>query len=173
MHPDRAFAAVCLANLLFVYMLMRALAGVNVAGQADWWIRVFSSFAVLFNLMQIVMRMIMVKRIYNWQHVLTVPLRIPFANVVNALATIVAISKYAHARLANEPLTWLKTEHVYPDRASLLGKRPQIGQVLVQSNYITYDDLTSALETQPKGVIRGPIPARDPRRRAPRRARRR
>ena len=49
----------------------------------------------------------------------------------------------------------MKTEHVYPDRASLLGQRPRIGQVLVQSNYITYDDLTRALETQPKGVRLG------------------
>ena len=143
------------ANLLFTYMVARALFDVNLASQTDWWVQVFSGFAVLLNLLQIGMRMVLVKRIYGWAQVLTVPLRIPFANVVNAMATVIAVGKYARSRLANQPLVWLKTEHIYPDKASLLGQRPRIGQVLVQSNYINYDDLTRALETQPKGIKLG------------------
>ena len=140
------------ANLLFLYFVARAVCGVNLAGQTDWWIRVFSSFAVALNLLQITTKMVLVKRIYGWKHVLILPLRIPFANLVNALATFAAIYTFTQSRLANSPLQWLKTEHIYPDRASLLGKHPRLGQVLVQSNYITYDDLTSALDSQPAGV---------------------
>ena len=140
------------ANLLFAYCLLRVANGVDVASMADWWVQTASPVAVLLNAIQIVLRMFLVKPIYGWTHALTVPLRIPFANFVNALATVQAVKRYTASRIFHQPLVWLKTEHVYPDRASLVGHRPRLGEVLVRSNYVLQEDLDRALATQPAGA---------------------
>lgn len=140
------------ANLLFVYGLARLLGGVNVASRAAWWVQTAAPLAVLLNIIQIGLRIGLVKPYYGWAHALTVPLRIPFANLINALATLQALRRYAYSHLRHEPLVWLKTEHVYPDRASLVGHRPKLGEVLVRSNYIEQHELTQALDSQPAGV---------------------
>ncbi len=139
------------ANILFFYCCVRAAFGVDVAGMAHVWVRTFAPLALMLNAIQIAIRMHLVKQVYGWIHALTVPLRIPYANLVNALATVQAVSRYFASRVLNKPLVWLKTEHVYPDRASLVGHRPKLGEVLVRSNFVLQEDLDTALASQPVG----------------------
>ncbi|MDQ6679185.1 MAG: glycosyl transferase family protein [Acidobacteriota bacterium] len=58
--------------------------------------------------------------IYGWRFALTSPLRVIWGNWINFLASTLAVSSYASARIRGVPLAWLKTEHAYPNRAMLL-----------------------------------------------------
>jgi len=59
-------------------------------------------------------------RIYGWRFALAAPIRLIWGNWINFLASVWAIYRYANARLRGQPLVWLKTEHAYPNRATLL-----------------------------------------------------
>ncbi len=68
---------------------------------------------------RIAVRMTASARIYGWPFALGVPVRILWANALNALATFSALGRYAAARLGNRPLVWLKTDHTYPSPESV------------------------------------------------------
>ncbi|HSW50373.1 MAG TPA: glycosyl transferase family protein, partial [Bryobacteraceae bacterium] len=53
-------------------------------------------------------------RIYGWAFAAGVPVRAIAGNWINASATVLAILRYAHARLSRRSHAWLKTEHTYP-----------------------------------------------------------
>lgn len=71
------------------------------------------------------MRMGAVGHIYGWKFALGVPLRVPVANAINTLAAARAAVRFFAARWTGEPLVWLKTEHSYPSRATLLAVEPE------------------------------------------------
>ncbi len=52
--------------------------------------------------------------IYGWAFAAGAPLRIIWANWLNAAATIVALVRYARTRLARQAEVWLKTDHTFP-----------------------------------------------------------
>lgn len=56
-----------------------------------------------------------VARIYGFGFALGVPLRVFWANWLNAAATVAALSAYVGARLKGAELAWHKTEHLYPE----------------------------------------------------------
>jgi adsorption protein B len=53
-------------------------------------------------------------RVYGWRFAAGVPLRMPWANLVNCAATAAALAQFADARFKRRALVWRKTEHVYP-----------------------------------------------------------
>jgi len=59
-------------------------------------------------------------RIYGWGFAAATPLRIIWGNWIDFHAVVSAIRNYATARLSSRPLVWIKTEHAYPNRATLL-----------------------------------------------------
>ena len=59
-------------------------------------------------------------RVYGWPFAAAAPLRIVWGNWINCVASASAIRRYAIARLTGRPLVWLKTEHAYPNRTTLL-----------------------------------------------------
>jgi adsorption protein B len=69
-------------------------------------------------------RMVAVARIYGWAFAAGVPFRTVLSNCINTIAVVLAITRYAAARLRHEPLVWLKTDHSYPTRATLLDLHP-------------------------------------------------
>jgi adsorption protein B len=108
------------ANLLFLY----GCAGYAVAlcgGQA-WGLgsqippRLAAVYSVTFSisLVQMAMRIRWSARVYGWRFAAGVPLRMPWANLVNCAATVVALSQFVGARFTRRALVWRKTEHVYP-----------------------------------------------------------
>lgn len=48
-----------------------------------------------------------------------------------------------------KPLKWVKTEHAYPSRATLLKERKRLGEVLTGSGWISASDLESAVAIKP------------------------
>jgi adsorption protein B len=66
------------------------------------------------QILRILMRAACAARIYGWPFAAGVPLRAIWGNWMNAIATTVAVFRYARSRLLRQPQVWLKTEHTYP-----------------------------------------------------------
>lgn len=94
-------------------------------------------------------RMACTARIYGWRSALWSPLRIFWANAINFAATTAALQQYAVARCKRRPPAWLKTEHMYPSRAALLGGRTLLGELLVRAGLLSREELDHAVAAKP------------------------
>ena len=94
-------------------------------------------------------------RIYGWRFAGGVPVRVVAGNWINCFATARAIWNYAGAKARGLPLRWAKTEHAYPNRATLLTERKKLGEILTGSQGITPEELKAALATKPEDVRLG------------------
>ncbi len=61
-----------------------------------------------------------VGRIYGWAFAAGVPLRAPWANLINFTASVFALYQYSRSKWRGEPLVWLKTEHSFPSAAGVM-----------------------------------------------------
>ncbi len=93
-------------------------------------------------------------RIYGWQYASAVPIRALLGNYINFRATVGAMWRYAHSRIAGVPLVWLKTDHSYPV-AAMATQRRRLGEILVTSGRISGAQLEWALRTKPSEVRLG------------------
>jgi adsorption protein B len=138
------------ANAMFVYGVATAM-----------WARLTPLAAELtfvtlaFQILRTAVRMSCVARVYGVVFALGVPLRLPYANLLNAAATVHAVVRYAYARIRGIPLRWVKTEHSYPTRAALLVHKRPLGEILVGSGYLNAVTLHSALGACPEGTRLG------------------
>ncbi|MDP9112299.1 MAG: glycosyl transferase family protein [Acidobacteriota bacterium] len=132
------------ANIVFLYGLATAM-----------WSRMtplaveLSSVTLAFQLVRVIIRMGCVARVYGFVFALGVPLRLPYANVLNAAATVKAVARYANARMRRLPLRWIKTEHSYPTRAALLSHKRPLGEILQALGYLNATALQAALAACP------------------------
>lgn len=88
-------------------------------------------------------------RIYGWRFGLGSPLRTVWVNWLNSVATMLALWRYGRSRLLHQPLMWLKTDHLYPSRESLMPHKRKLGEILVTSGYLSDPDLEAALSSRP------------------------
>ena len=139
-----------IANAVFVYGVATSM-----------WIRLtplaieLTSVTLSFQVLRMAVRMACVARVYGMVFALGVPLRLPYANLLNAAATVRAVARYAYARMRGIPLRWVKTEHSYPTRAALLAHKRMLGEILVGSGYLNAVTLHSALAACPSGTRLG------------------
>ena len=108
-----------------------------------------------FQILRMAVRMTCVARVYGMVFALGAPLRLPYANLLNAAATVRAVARYAYARMRGIPLRWVKTEHSYPTRAALLVHKRPLGEILVGSGHLNAVTLHSALAACPQGTRLG------------------
>ena len=133
-----------LANVVFLYGLATAM-----------WTRMtplateLTSVTLGFQAIRIAIRMGCVARVYGFTFALGVPLRLPYANLLNAAATVQAVARYASARIRRLPLRWIKTEHSYPTRAALLSHKRPLGEILQALGYLNAAALKDALAACP------------------------
>lgn len=127
-----------------------------------WWTRGIQSLdprlaiAILALLLyRTAIRMVCVGRIYGPLFALGVPLRGLCANYINAAASFHATFHFARAKIRREPLVWLKTEHGYPSRNTLLEHKRDLGEILTGSGYISEEDLREALRNKPPEMLLG------------------
>ncbi|HEV2445508.1 MAG TPA: glycosyl transferase family protein, partial [Candidatus Sulfopaludibacter sp.] len=139
-----------IANAVFVYGVATAM-----------WTRLtpvaieITSITLAFQILRIAVRMICVAHVYGMVFALGVPLRLPYANLLNAAATVRAVARYAYARIRGLRLRWVKTEHSYPTRAALLVHKRPLGEILVGLGYLNAATLHSALGACPPGTRLG------------------
>ena len=115
------------------------------------WLRTLGWWPILLVLPQTVTRIYCSAIVYGWKFTSLVPLRVPWANFINCCAAFKATRHYVNARVRGVPLRWLKTEHAYPNRAALVTGRRKLGDILVDSGYLTAEDLNSILAGHPPG----------------------
>lgn len=68
----------------------------------------------LLALERVLVRTVLVSRIYGFGFAWAVPVRILLSTVINARATVSALHRFAMARARNRRLRWAKTEHSFP-----------------------------------------------------------
>ncbi|MSV34887.1 MAG: hypothetical protein EXQ47_04725 [Bryobacterales bacterium] len=95
-------------------------------------------------------RMGCVARVYGLKFACGVPVRAFCANALNAGATVLAVMRYAVAKARGRPLRWLKTEHSYPSRTTLLAHKRKLGEILVAASQISAGALKESLATWSK-----------------------
>ncbi len=108
-----------------------------------------AAVGIVLQVYRMLARMYFSGRVYGLLYGLTVPLRIPYANLVNTLATLNALWRFAHARWRNQKLVWLKTAHQYPNRQSLGGYGRRLGEVLVDEGVLSESAIAAALAAKP------------------------
>jgi adsorption protein B len=109
-----------------------------------------SMMTAVIALCQAGMRTYASRRIYGGRFAAGAPLRMLWGNVVNSIATALAVREFIGARVRRHALAWRKTEHAYPaHRARELG-RPRLGEILVHMRCVSIGDMEEALLTLPK-----------------------
>ncbi|MFB3827153.1 MAG: glycosyl transferase family protein [Bryobacteraceae bacterium] len=79
---------------------------------------------VAISLLQMAVRGACSAHLYGWRFALGVPVRAVWGNGLNCAATVLALWRFFSARLQGQPLSWAKTEHVYPSEAALAPYTP-------------------------------------------------
>jgi len=139
-----------IANALFLYGVV-----------SQMWMRLsplaieLTTLTAAFQLLRIAIRMGCVARVYGLTFALGVPFRVPYANLLNAAATVMAVTRYASARFQKLPLRWVKTEHSYPTRTALLVHKRPLGEIMVASGKVAAATLEHAMKTCPRGTRLG------------------
>lgn len=140
-------------SLLANFMLVLSVSGI--LAPLDGPLLVLTSIGLLLQTIRILWRVYFTSRVYGTVYALLVPLRIPWSNLVNTLATFSALARFARSRWRNEPLVWLKTEHAYPNRQALNPYSRRLGEVLTDLQFLSTSQLESALLRQPEGLRLG------------------
>lgn len=90
-------------------------------------------------------------QVYGRKQAVTSPLRAPWGNLINCAASLRAIGLFLGAQLRRRPLHWLKTDHHYPTRQTLMAHKRRLGDVLVQMGLLTAPQIEWALEARRPG----------------------
>jgi len=137
-------------SLLANLMLLLGLAGIVpvLAGQLLY----IASIGFVLQLARIISKMYFCAQVYGLAYASFVPVRIPWSNLVNTLATFSALYRFARARMRNEPLVWLKTEHAYPNREALNPYARRLGEVLTDLGFVSTGILEAAIVGKDKST---------------------
>ncbi len=90
-------------------------------------------------------------KVYGAKFAAFTPLRAIWGNWINFLAAAGAVVRYSSARVHRRPLVWLKTEHAYPSRSALIEPRRPLQDILVESLYLTQEQMQAAVACKPEG----------------------
>jgi bacteriophage N4 adsorption protein B len=146
-----------LTNLLFV------------AGLVDWldatlthrpWAFAVSNPCVvmlccvtaLLQTLRLTLRAVCVARLFGSRFALGVPLRVFHANLINSIASVGAVCRFARARAEERPLAWLKTDHAYPTAEALQPNHRELSDVLIRSGFISGEQLSTLQAGMPPEV---------------------
>ncbi|WP_155121573.1 glycosyl transferase family protein [Bryobacter aggregatus] len=139
-------------------LLSNGLLTASVAGllpQLSGDLRLAIVAGLLLQSIRIASRIYFTARVYGVCYALLVPVRIPWSNLVNTLATLSALGCFARARWRKEPLLWLKTEHAYPNRQMLNPYSRRFHEVLMDLKMIPRTELDAVAGRKPAGVRLG------------------
>lgn len=117
-----------------------------------WWLIVAVSIIMVERLVQ---RMIAIHRIYGWRPLLLAIPRVFYGNILNLHALLRAYRLYFAATKPkiNQPASqpkWDKTDHEFPGRHVLVPYRRKLGDMLLEQQLITREQLRLALIEQQK-----------------------
>lgn len=147
------------SNLIFIYGALTWTAAQ--CARTPWGLARYSLHPWLIvatlaaQLIQSSVRVACCARFYGLRFALAVPLRSVCGNWINTAATWKALRSYLRARLRQEPLVWVKTEHAYPSRSALTGHKRKLGEILAGSGYADESEIRHALANLRLGMRLG------------------
>lgn len=139
---------VSLLAYLLVVLFITIWAGVAYLGWPSFdyhfpaWLLWINGLLLLNRLLQ---RMFFVWRLYSWRQALLVIPRVVVCNFVNFFATVRAFNRFWGSKISNKPLTWEKTDHLFPSMDQLARTPKMMGDLLLARNAISEDLLAQAL----------------------------
>ena len=147
-----------LTNVLFIAGL--ADLAQSVAEHRPWKFAVANPFVfklcLLASFLQIFrmgLRMYCVGRIFGFVFSLGVPLRYWLGNFINCMASFGALSRFAAAKIRRRPLVWLKTEHSYPTRGTLVAMQRDLKEVILASGFVSQMDVEALIAQLEPGWV--------------------
>ena len=114
-----------------------------------WWPLLWAVLA--FSILRVVQKGYFVNVIYGPRQGVLAMLRIPWSGIINAAATARACFLFARSTFTGAPLVWSKTSHSFPTRAALSEYRRQLGEVLIEQELVSNEDVALALEERRPG----------------------
>ncbi|BDC50758.1 bacteriophage N4 adsorption protein B [Bryobacterales bacterium F-183] len=136
-----------LANLVFLYVLAAGL------WQHDHSLAMqLAPYNLMLLGIRIASRMYCTARVYGLPMAYLVPVRILAGSWINGMAAVRAVYRFTKAHSRGERLSWLKTEHKYPSRETLVDQRRRLGDLLVRNQAITRDELELVAINKPAGL---------------------
>ncbi len=94
------------------------------------------------------MRFATVQRIYGPLHGVLSLVRMPIGNVINFAALLRATYQWVQHKISKQPLRWASTSHEFPTTSALSAFHSRLGELLVNREGLSRDDLTRALALQ-------------------------
>jgi bacteriophage N4 adsorption protein B len=116
---------------------------------SEWWPLLAAVLA--FSIVRVLQKGYFVGTIYGPRQGLLSVLRIPWGGIINAFATLRACRLFLRSTLTGTPLVWSKTAHAFPTRAALSEYRRQLGEVLIEQELVSSDDVAVALAERREG----------------------
>jgi hypothetical protein len=96
------------------------------------------------------MKFLAVDKIYGPIHgFLSIP-RFFLSNIINFAATVKAARQFINHKITGQPLRWLKTAHAFPSADVLRQYQRRLGELLIDRQGLTAEDLDGALKLQDK-----------------------
>ncbi len=151
-----------LAYLLAFYCIARFLVGwatdhpwdfgnVFVPGSWLWYMVLLNTILLIWRA---VAKVIAVEEIFGpFQALLALP-RFFASNLINLSATTLAVWQFAKHKITGKPLRWLKTTHEFPNVEALRSYQRWLGELLIDREGLTREELEQALELHRQTGIR-------------------
>jgi bacteriophage N4 adsorption protein B len=116
-----------------------------------WWEWPILTFVFCITIARLLQKTYFVASIYGPKHGLLALIRIPWGAIINAAATARAFWLVGKAEITGTHVVWSKTTHAFPTEAALHEYRRQLGEVLIEAELVTNDDIALALAQRHKG----------------------
>jgi adsorption protein B len=141
------YVVIALTLLLFVWHRFDPNAYVPNIG-TNKWIWWMLDFVLAMTLVELLQTAFFVSWVYGPLQGLLAIFRPPLAAYINGIATFRAGYAWYRSRQTGKDMRWSKTEHVFPTEQALAEFRRQIGQILIDRDKISHDELRLGLEEQ-------------------------
>ncbi len=150
------------AYLVALYCLVRMGAGwvsgrpwtfdnIFAPGSLLWWMVMANTLVLTWRAL---MKYLSVDKIYGPLHgLLSVP-RFFVSNIINFAATSKALRQFINHKITGEPLRWLKTDHAFPSVDVLRNYQRRLGELLMDREGLSEDQIQQALELQTSTGLR-------------------
>jgi adsorption protein B len=117
----------------------------------DWWGWPVLELVFGLTVLRVFQKAYFVSSVYGPTQGVLALMRIPWGATVNAAATARACWLVSKASMTGTQVTWSKTTHAFPTDRALHEYRRQLGEVLIEDELVTSDDIAMALEERHEG----------------------
>jgi bacteriophage N4 adsorption protein B len=121
----------------------------NIGGR--WWEWPILNLVFGLTILRLFQKAYFVASIYGPLQGVLALVRIPWGAIINAAATARACWLVAMAAFTGTAIVWNKTTHAFPTERALHEYRRQLGEVLIEAELVTNDDVALALAERHEG----------------------